>query len=89
MSKVTDATIIGGLVGGAIAVAPKLFDRLTGRDHDHADTAAIVAGGAGSVTAAALAVMEVVRSERDTCRTELAAAMERIDAIEARLPPGE
>ena len=79
MSKGTDATIVGAVVGAIVGVAPRVYDRITGRRHEDADTAALVGAGAGSVTAAAMALLEQVQEERTTCRAELAAANERID----------
>ena len=85
MSKGTDATIVGAVVGAIVGVAPRVYDRITGRKHEDADSAALVGAGAGSVTAAAMALLDQVQEERTTCRLELAAANERIDAGLAEL----
>ena len=82
MSKGTDATIVGAVVGAIVGVAPRVYDRITGRKHEDADSAALVGAGAGSVTAAAMALLDQVQEEHTTCRLELAAANERIDAGE-------
>lgn len=92
MSKGTDATIVGAVVGAIVGVAPRVYDRLAGRKHEEADTAALVGAGAGSVTAAAMALLDQVQEERNTCHAHLAAANARIDALEAVVatltPPG-
>ena len=85
MSKGTDATIVGAIVGAIVGVAPRVYDRITGKRHEDADSAALVGAGAGSVTAAAMALLDQVQEERNTCRLELAAANERIDAGLAEL----
>lgn len=85
MSKGTDATVVGAVIGTIVGVAPRVYDRITGKRHEDADSAALVGAGAGSVTAAAMALLDQVREERNTCRLELAAASERIDAGLAEL----
>lgn len=85
MSRGTDATIVGAVVATVVGIAPRAFDRLTGRRHDDADTAALVSTGAGAVTSAALALLEQVQEERDTCRADLAAVNARCDALERRI----
>ena len=85
MSKGTDATLVGAVIGTIVGVAPRVYDRITGKRHEDADSAALVGAGAGSVTAAAMALLDQVREERNTCRLELAAANERIDAGLAEL----
>jgi len=83
VSKGTDATIVGAMVGAIVGVAPRVYDRITGRRHEDADTASLVSAGAGSVTVAAMALLDQVQEERTTCQVALAAANERIDAGEA------
>ena len=85
MSKGTDATVVGAIIGTIVGVAPRVYDRITGKRHEDADTAALVGAGAGSVTAAAMALLDQVQEERNTCRVELAAANGRIDAGVAEL----
>ena len=92
MSRGQDATIIGAVIGLTVAVAPKVYEKITGRRHEEADTASIVAGGAGSVTAAALALLEEGTAERARsreaeakCQIALEKANARIDHLEARL----
>ena len=85
MSKGTDATLVGAVIGTIVGVAPRVYDRITGKRHEDAASAALVGAGAGSVTAAAMALLDQVREERNTCRLELAAANERIDAGLAEL----
>lgn len=85
MSKGTDATVVGAIVGAIVGVAPRVYDRITGKRHEDADSAALVGAGAGSVTAAAMALLDQVQEERNTCRLELAAANERINAGLAEL----
>ena len=80
MSKGTDATIVGAVVGAIVGVVPRIYDRLAGHRHEEADTAALVGAGAGSVTSAAMALVDEIRAERNTCRLELAVANARIDA---------
>lgn len=85
MSKGTDATVVGAVIGTVVGVAPRVYDRITGKHHEDADSAALVGAGAGSVTAAAMSLLDQVQEERNTCRLELAAANERIDAGLAEL----
>ena len=80
MSKGTDATVVGAVIGTIVGVAPRVYDRITGRRHEDADSAALVGAGAGSVTAAAMALLDQVQGERTTCQAALTAANERIDA---------
>ncbi len=82
MSKGTDATIVGAVIGTIVGVVPRVYDRLAGHRHEEADTAALIGAGAGSVTSAAMALVDEIRAERNTCRLELAAANERIDDAE-------
>jgi len=85
VSKGTDATVVGAIVGAIVGVAPRVYDRITGKRHEDADTAALVGAGAGSVTAAAMALLDQVQEDRNACRVELAAANDRIDAGLAEL----
>ena len=85
MSKGTDATVVGAVIGTIVGVAPRVYDRITGKRHEDADTASLVSAGAGSVTAAAMALLDQVQEERNTCRSDLAAANERINAGLAEL----
>ncbi len=85
MSKGTDATVIGAIIGAVVGVAPRVYDKVTGKRHEDADTASLVSAGAGSVTAAALALLDQVQEERNSCQLQLAAANARIDAGLAEL----
>ena len=80
MSKGTDATLVGAVIGTIVGVAPRVYDRITGKRHEDADSAALVGAGAGSVTAAAMALLDQVQEERTTCQAAFTAANERIDA---------
>jgi len=78
---VTSATIAGAIVAVIVASAPRIIDRVLGRRRDDADATESVGAAAGSVTAAAIALLDQMRADRDQCRAELAALNERIDAL--------
>ena len=93
------ATIAGLLGGLAVGLGPKAFDKWANRRRDEQDGAEVLAGGAGAVTATALALLErhdadaaTARAAEAQCRADLAAANARIDALEALVatltPPG-
>lgn len=78
---VTSATLAGAIVAVIVASAPRIIDRVLGRRRDDADATESVGAAAGSVTAAAIALLDQMRADRDQCRAELAALNERIDAL--------
>lgn len=78
---VTSATLAGAIVAVIVASAPHIIDRIMGRRRDDADATESVGAAAGSVTAAAIALLDQMRADRDQCRAELAALNERIDAL--------
>lgn len=84
-ANATAGTVAGAAFVAVIALAPKVYDRITGKNHDDADTAAILSSGAGSVTCAALALLETMSDDRDACRAELAEANARIDDLGKRI----
>lgn len=84
-ANATAGTVAGAAAVAVIALAPKVYDRLTGKSHDDADTAALISSGAGSVTAAAVALLGTMAEDRDQCRAELAAANARIDELGQRI----
>ena len=77
--------IIGALSAVAATIAPRVWDKATGGKRDAQDGAAVLAGGASDVTAAALAVLEQMRADRDECRRELADQDQRCRAEIAEL----
>lgn len=83
MTNRSDVTV--GLVGAATAVAatlaPKIWDKIAGGRKEAQDGAAVLAGGASEVTAAALALLERMQQDRDDCRAELARVNARIDEM--------
>ena len=81
------ATTVAGIGSGlALVLAPKVWERLTGRRKDAADGATVLSTGASAVTSAALALLEqheedaqAARAAEAKCRVDLAAANQRID----------
>lgn len=84
-ANATAGTVAGAAIVVVVALAPKVYDRLTGKSHDDADTAALISSGAGSVTAAAVALLGTMAEDRDRCEAQLAAANARIDELGQRL----
>lgn len=85
-------TLLGALLAAALGFGPRLWDRWAGRKKEAADGAEVLAGGAGAVTAAAVALLARhdedaarARAAEAQCRRDLATANERIDAGEAEL----
>lgn len=100
MASGAQGATIAGIAGALIAgLGPRMWEKWANRHRDEADGAEVLAGGAGAVTAAALALLErhdadaaTARAAEAQCRRDLAAANARIDALEAVVatlhPPG-
>ena len=84
-ANATAGTVAGAAAVAVIALAPKVYDRLIGRNHEDADTAAILSSGAGSVASAAIALLATMAEDRDACRADLAEANTRLDDANARI----
>ena len=82
---VNGTTLAGALVAVLGVMLPRIIDRVFGRKGEEADAAESVGSGAGAVTAAAIALLDSYRADRDECRRELADQDERCRAEIAEL----
>lgn len=84
MTSGANSTLLGAGVGSIIALAPRVFDRITGRKKDAADGAEVLSTGAGAVTTAALALLEQHREDADRAREAEERCLRRLEAVNAR-----
>lgn len=80
----TNATLIGAVVAGVTVLAPVVWNTLTGRKRGEADSAEVVAQGAGSVTAAALALLTASNEEHERTRVREARCQAQLDELGVR-----
>lgn len=79
-----ELTALGLGFGVVLASAPRLVDRVLGRNRERTDEAGVLAGGASAVTTAALALITASEAEHERTRQREARCQEQLDALDAR-----